>query len=42
METVELDVEVFVHQLVVEVFVELLRGAELADGETDGVLLSVA
>jgi hypothetical protein len=40
--TVERNIEVVVHQLTVEILIELLRGAEFADGEADGVLLPVA
>lgn len=40
--TVERNIEVVVHQLTVEILIELLRGAEFADGETDRVLLPVA
>ena len=41
-EAVERNVEVVVHEFSIEKLVELLRSTELADGETDGTLLTVA
>ena len=42
MEGGEADVEGVVHQLLAQVVVQVLRQAELADGEAYGVLLAVA